>query len=508
MGSKWDIEKFTGSNDFGLWKVKMRAILIQQKCVEALKGEAQMPAHLTPVEKTEMNDKAVSAIILCLGDKVLREVSRETTAVSMWNKLDSLYMTKSLAHRQCLKQQLYFYRMVESKPIMEQLTEFNKIIDDLANIDVNLEDEDKALHLLCALPRSFENFKDTMLYGKEGTITLEEVQAALRTKELTKFKELKVDDSGEGLNVSRGRSENRGKGKGKNSRSKSRSKGGDNKTKYKCFICHNYGHFKKDCPERKGNGSGNPSVQIASEEEGYESAGALTVTSWEPEKGWVLDSGCSYHICPRKEYFETLELKEGGVVRLGNNKACKIQGMGTIRLKMFDDRDFLLKDVRYIPELKRNLISISMFDGLGYCTRIERGMMRISHGALVIAKGSKIHGLYILDGSTVIGHASVASVDTLDITKLWHLRLGHVSERGLVELAKQGLLGNEKLNKLDFCDNCTLGKQHKVKFGVGVHKSSRPFEYVHSDLWGPASVKTHGGGSYFMSIIDDFSRRV
>jgi len=101
------------------------------------------------------------------------------------------------------------------------------------------------------------------------------------------------------------------------------------------------------------------------------------VTSWKPEKGWVLDSGCSYHICPRKEYFETLELKEGGVVCLGNNKACRIQGMGTIHLKMFDDRDFLLKNVRYIHQLKRNLISISMFDGLGYCTRIERGMMRI-----------------------------------------------------------------------------------------------------------------------------------
>ena len=38
-----------------------------------------------------------------------------------------------------------------------------------------------------------------MLNGKEGTITLKEVQATLRTKELTKFIELKVDDSGEGL---------------------------------------------------------------------------------------------------------------------------------------------------------------------------------------------------------------------------------------------------------------------------------------------------------------------
>jgi len=74
-----------------------------------------MFVHLTPAKKTEMNGKTVSAIILCLWDKV----ERETTVVSMWNKLDSLYMTKSLAHRQCLKQQLDFYRMVESKPIME-----------------------------------------------------------------------------------------------------------------------------------------------------------------------------------------------------------------------------------------------------------------------------------------------------------------------------------------------------------------------------------------------------
>ncbi|PNX68564.1 putative gag-pol polyprotein, partial [Trifolium pratense] len=73
---------------------------------------------------------------------------------------------------------------------------------------------------------------------------------------------------------------------------------------------------------------------------------------------------------------------------------------------------------------------------------------------------------------------------------------GHVSERGLVELAKQGLLGKEKLNKLDFCDNCTLGKQHKVKFGVRVHKSTRPFEYVRSDLWSPSSVSTHGGEQF------------
>ncbi|CAJ2630319.1 unnamed protein product [Trifolium pratense] len=167
MGSKWEIEKFTGKNDFGLWKVKVRAILTQQKCVEALLGISNMPNTLSNAEKSEMNDKALSVIILCLADNVLREVAKEKTAAAMWTKLDALYMTKSLAHKQCLKERLFFFRMVENKPVVEQLSEFNKIIDDLANIDVNLEDEDKAFHLLCALPKSLENLKDALLYGKE-----------------------------------------------------------------------------------------------------------------------------------------------------------------------------------------------------------------------------------------------------------------------------------------------------------------------------------------------------
>ncbi|KAK2436726.1 hypothetical protein QL285_021698 [Trifolium repens] len=127
----------------------------------SLKG-AQMPASLSNAEKADLNERAVSCITLCLGDKVLREVARESNAAGMWVKLESLYMTKSMTHKQFLKQKLYFYRMVESKSITEQLEELNKIIDDLANIDVNLEDEDKALHLLCMLPKSYESFKDTM----------------------------------------------------------------------------------------------------------------------------------------------------------------------------------------------------------------------------------------------------------------------------------------------------------------------------------------------------------
>jgi len=161
--------------------------------------------------------------------------------------------------------------MVESKTITKQLTKFNKILDDLENIEVQLEDEDKVILLLCALPRSFESFKDTMLYGKEGTVTLEEVQPALRTKELTKFKDLRADENNEGLSVSRGNGGGRG--------NQESSKSGD-KAEYKCFKCHKLGHFKLDCPEDNDN-----SAQVVSEE--YEDVGALVMCCWKDEKGDV-----------------------------------------------------------------------------------------------------------------------------------------------------------------------------------------------------------------------------
>jgi len=150
MGLKWDIEKFTEDNDFGLWKVKMEAVLIHQKCEKAFKGEGALPVTMSQAERTEMVDKAKSVIVLCLGDKVLREVAKEPTATSMWSKLESLYKTKSLANWQFLKQKLYSFKMVESKAIMEQLTKFNKNIGDLENIEVHLEDAG-ALVVWCCL---------------------------------------------------------------------------------------------------------------------------------------------------------------------------------------------------------------------------------------------------------------------------------------------------------------------------------------------------------------------
>ena len=113
-------------------------------------------------------DKAHNAIILSLKDKVLRQVSKEKTTVGIWLKLEGLYMTKSLANHLYLKQALYSFKMQEDINVESQLDVFNKLILDLENIDVTIDDEYQTLLLLCALPKSSSHFKETLLYGRES----------------------------------------------------------------------------------------------------------------------------------------------------------------------------------------------------------------------------------------------------------------------------------------------------------------------------------------------------
>ena len=90
-------------------------------------------------------------------------------------------MKKSLANRLYLKQRLFSFKMQNRRSIEYQMDEFNKIIDDLANVDVKIKDEDQAVKLLSSLPKSYEHFVDTMLYGRMQTLTIEKVKAMLNS---------------------------------------------------------------------------------------------------------------------------------------------------------------------------------------------------------------------------------------------------------------------------------------------------------------------------------------
>ena len=218
-----------------------------------------------------------------------------------------------------------------------------------------------------------------------------------------------------------------------------RSKSKEGK-KRRCFICGSEEHFKKKCPEYKkkkkqrdqNNHNGDADVAL----EGYESVDVLCVSEAPVKPDWVLDSGCSFHMCPIMEQFSYYEKIDGGQVLLDNNKACKVVGIDTVTLKLIDGVTRTLQGVRHVPELRRNLISLGMLNKQGFVCKDEGGVLKITKGSMVSMRGKLENGLYLLAGNVQKGVVATMTEGTDSHASLWHKRLEHMREGRLKELSK------------------------------------------------------------------------
>lgn len=177
----------------------------------------------------------------------------------------------------------------------------------------------------------------------------------------------KANGNRESLNV-RGRQKERNQFKNKGKViSKSRTQGEKWWNNLRCFHCQEMGHTKKFCPKKgkKVKEQDELRGEVAVVQDGYESSNLLVVSTSESNRKWILDSGYSFRMTPNKDWFETFKSVKGGKVLLGNNKSCEAMGIGIVRIKMHDSVERILQQVKYIPGLKRNLVSLGTLDGKG-----------------------------------------------------------------------------------------------------------------------------------------------
>ncbi|KAG8497012.1 hypothetical protein CXB51_008232 [Gossypium anomalum] len=148
--------------------------------------------------------------------------------------------------------------------------------------------------------------------------------------------------------------------------------------KDECYKLQN--KIKREATNQKGKQPENSGEADVVED--Y-SDGELLVASVNNSKvsnKWILDLGCTFHMSPNWDWFKTYEIVSEGVVLMGNNASCKITGVGTIKVKMFDG--------------------------------VVRTLSDVCH--------------FLLSND--------------DITKLWHVPPWHMSENDMAELSKRGLL--------------------------------------------------------------------
>ena len=80
---------------------------------------------------------------------------------------------------------------------------------------------------------------------------------------------------------------------------------------------------------------------------------------------------------------------------MGNNMLCKTIGVESIKIRMHDGIVRTLSNVRHVPDLKKNLISLGTLDSNDYKFSVEGGVLRVSKNSLTVMKGKEVNTLYI-----------------------------------------------------------------------------------------------------------------
>ena len=129
--------------------------------------------------------------------------------------------------------------------------------------------------------------------------------------------------------------------------------------------------------------------------------------------------------------------------------------MGKFFIKKQNGNQWLLKEVRHVPKLKKNLISTRKLGCEGCETTIAEKTWKVTKGALVIEKGEKVGPLYLCN---IISHSVNSFTSIGAYTTLWNHRLGHMHEKWMqiphLKILVLGLTRTRvKKVKRNTCDN-------------------------------------------------------
>ncbi|KAF6151613.1 hypothetical protein GIB67_010289, partial [Kingdonia uniflora] len=288
-----NVEKFDGKINFGLWQIQVQDILIQGGLRKTLKMKsipktlaegivAQKADEDEEEDWEDLDSRATSGIRLCIAKNVLANVAGEKTTKGLWEKLESLYQTKSLSNHLYLKEQLHTLKMNEGTSVGDYLGSLNGIVSEFESIGVKVEDEDKALQLIWSLPSSFKHLQPTLMFGKE-TLSFEEVTSTLLSEE----RRLKGSESF-----------------GENSAMVVSGKKSFNKfIKGTCWSCGQSDHYRSDCKAGKGNGASSARVfesdtnklATVTSNDGGEALLVMSADGSRHDRGWVFDSPATTH---------------------------------------------------------------------------------------------------------------------------------------------------------------------------------------------------------------------
>ena len=501
------LEKFDGGN-FIRWQKKMKFLLTTLKVAYVLNMARPVEKDDETIAETRERQKWDNDDYICLGhilngmsDSLFDIYQSSPSAKDLWDKLETRYMREDATSKKFLVSQFNNYKMVDGKPVMEQLYDIERILNNYKQHNMHMDETIIVSSIIDKLPPSWKDFKRSMKHKKED-ISLEQLGNHLRLEEEYRKQEgIKNQVTQEKVHVMEEGNSSKTSKKRNHENDKSQNHNGNNnkkKKKGKCYFCGKEGHFKNECrflkkknKEKNSSATNDDLVAVISE-----------INMIEDVDSWWIDSGATRHVCKNKEMFKTIN-EDGSVLYMGNASTVQVQGKGTIEIEFTSGKTLTLKDVFYVPEVRKNLISVPLLNKNGFKSVFEGDKFILSKGGVFVGKGYLCENMFKCNVAN-INNNDMISAYIVESYDLWHMRLGHVNFRKLEDMMKSNLIPNLDKN-FDSCTTCMLTKITRQPF-KSVKRSSRVLDLIHSDVCDLHGWPTIGGKKYFVTFIDDCTR--
>ncbi|WJZ80278.1 hypothetical protein VitviT2T_000212 [Vitis vinifera] len=137
------------------------------------------------------------------------------------------------------------------------------------------------------------------------------------------------------------------------------------------------------------------------------------------EELWFLDSGCSNHMCGKKELFSRLDESFSTSVKLGDNSSMAVTRKGNIRM-FVNGIVQLITEVFYVPGLQNNFLSVGQLQEKGLAILIQHGKCKIYHPdrGLIMEIAMSLNRMFILPAHKLLKEEICLSSLTEDQARL------------------------------------------------------------------------------------------
>lgn len=467
-------------------------------------------------EKIRNDDEKAFGLIgqmIGRGNKLKRLIVKETSAYRAWKTLEDHFEGSSARDLRSYRRDFNYAQMGEGDSINSFILTLEEIQAKTIDTEAPIKDMEMCVKILDSLPKSWDSF-------------IQSIRGSSDANEWIKLKDRLKEE---------GKARNRIEYQIVSREGQRQAFVTEKKFDMECFNCGRKGHLKRDClfpgggahdPEfykKKKFKEANAAMADISDEETDRTKRAqrkskpatkisflaelgsklsyadvvkgkqqketieVNVVGKSDDKNWIIDSGATHHMSSRP--VDNLK-NEVSDVQTADKAKLHTVGRGTVNMGTFS-----LKNVWYVPSIRRNLISVSAMDRAGLKVVFHKGQVKIlNENENLIAQGKLNEiGLYEL----LPRYYSEANVTIGVDINLMHKRLGHPNFESLK-------LYNEVMGQGKPCEPCLLSKSTVLPFANERIKAIDILEVIHIDLCEP-DKKGLENESYFMPIVDEFT---